>query len=107
MTGRYPPDDKDDFNVLPKKFHTGGVVRGSGLKGDEVPLIASQGGEYVVPTVTGRWSGRCPARSQEPRTDTVDVTVTRSDIVGADFSEIEKRVMAQMAVPERMMGKKS
>ena len=26
MTGRYPPDDKDDFNVLPKKFHTGGVV---------------------------------------------------------------------------------
>jgi len=109
MGDKYPDNDKDDFNVLPEKFHTGGVFKGSGLKDDEVSLIASQGVQYVGPTVTGRWSGRCPERSQEPRTIIVTNALPASRLaalVVADYSEIEKRVMAQMAVPERLLGKK-
>ena len=80
---KYPKGNAPDYNVLP-----------------------------AGPTVTGRWSSQKP-EIQEVKPRTIIVTngpspraVAIAAMVAQDYSEIEKRVMAQMVVPEELMGKK-
>jgi len=70
--------------------------------------------QYLGPTRSGRWSSACPARSQEPRgpiPNKVEVKFMESPMLNADFADIEKRVMAQLAnktgVAEAMMGRRA
>lgn len=67
-----------------KGFHTGGFVNnptGRYRAGPEVQFLPSG-------TRTGRWSSECPAKSQVPRHGLAEL----------DFSELEKRLYAQMGV---------
>ena len=69
------------------KFSKGGLIKGRG-----------KGVEYLGPTVTGRFSAKVPKGFNPPRAQEPRVAEADDSVVACDFSEIERRVMANMQI---------
>ena len=90
-----------------KGFHSGGFVSTPTGRRPSEPEM-----QFPSGTRTGRWSSTMPQKSQEPRPNKVEVRILdeshylKPGLVGIDFAEIEKRVMAQMGTdPDKMGGR--
>lgn len=74
----YYPHQRTILDFLGRQFHTGGFVKGTGLKRGEVPVVLSTPTgrrpswpemQFIGETRTGRWSSTMPQKSQMPRTE--------------------------------------
>jgi len=99
MSDKYPKGDNPDFNVLPTP-HKGGTATGR--------FVGKRDIEFLKLPDPARQLMR-PRRHAEPITVTISkrgsTSAALAQMVNADYSEIERRVMTNMQVEsEKMLG---